>query len=165
MQEEVLWKVSPCPAPEARPSQVPWWSYKAESGNQSLNCCSYLIDQNSGKQITFLMTPSTVSNLFNLVYNSWRQLHARSFLLLYQKIKNRMKFFVFLFQHRCDVCGKLFVDKSYIKAHIMTVHNKERNFHCEYCNQKFAIKSTLTRHQKNVHGLVTVNLDLWNVFL
>ena len=97
MQEEVLWKVSPCPAPEARPSQVPWWSNKAESGNQSLNCCSYLIDQNSGKQITFLMTPSTVSNLFNHIHNSWRQLHARSFLLLYQKIKNPIKFLTFFF--------------------------------------------------------------------
>ncbi|XP_037774556.1 zinc finger protein 189-like [Penaeus monodon] len=49
----------------------------------------------------------------------------------------------------CEVCGKTFDNKTYIKIH-MRVHTKEKPYGCEFCNKAFSRKSDQVKH-KRVH--------------
>lgn len=43
---------------------------------------------------------------------------------------------------QCDVCG--FISRS-LKSH-MLVHTQERNFECDFCGKKFALRASLKNH-------------------
>ena len=48
---------------------------------------------------------------------------------------------------KCDVCLKLFCNKTQLKIHYRT-HTGEKPFACQICDRKFARKTELTRHHK-----------------
>ena len=48
--------------------------------------------------------------------------------------------------HNCDICNKSFPSKQNLTLHIKTVHNKEKNYDCVICGNKFGEKVDLNEH-------------------
>ncbi|KAK9505215.1 hypothetical protein O3M35_009312 [Rhynocoris fuscipes] len=63
-----------------------------------------------------------------------------------QKVKSD-KTFIGEKQHKCDVCGKCFREKSHLVTH-SRAHVDIRNFSCEVCGQRFKTKSNLYFHSQ-----------------
>ena len=51
----------------------------------------------------------------------------------------------------CDICNKLFSNKSNLRKHIKSVYEKMK-FKCEICDKEFSRKDNLQRHNKAVHS-------------
>ena len=51
---------------------------------------------------------------------------------------------------KCDICNKLFSIKSSLTKHIKNVHEKIK-FKCEICGKELSRKDKLQRHKKTVH--------------
>ena len=54
-------------------------------------------------------------------------------------------------EHKCDLCGNLFVHKSHLQLHIKTTHKNIISFKCETCEKRFGQKSKFEIHIKTVH--------------
>ena len=52
---------------------------------------------------------------------------------------------------KCDICNKLFSNKSNLRKHIKSVHEKIK-FKCEICDKEFSQEDNLQRHKKAVHS-------------
>lgn len=52
----------------------------------------------------------------------------------------------------CDVCGKKFGQKSVLKSHVVTVHQKLQSFACDCCGLKFGTNSSMKRHRQAKHS-------------
>lgn len=50
-------------------------------------------------------------------------------------------------QFQCEVCGKMFVDKAYLRNHTVS-HNTEKQYSCEVCGKAFHRQPSLKRHQQ-----------------
>ena len=50
----------------------------------------------------------------------------------------------------CEICAKTFSSKASYKFHMYT-HTGEKPYECEHCHQKFADKSNMRNHVKQVH--------------
>ncbi|KAB7506240.1 Zinc finger and SCAN domain-containing protein 2 [Armadillidium nasatum] len=61
-------------------------------------------------------------------------------------------------KHRCPVCGKGFVYKSKLNAHVR-IHTGKKPFPCQRCSSYFSQKHNLAAHMKIVHGLVFKYLE------
>lgn len=48
-------------------------------------------------------------------------------------------------EHQCEVCGKVFIEKTYLRNHMVS-HNKERQYKCHVCGQDFHRQASLKRH-------------------
>ena len=48
--------------------------------------------------------------------------------------------------HECDLCGKSFTQAWSLKAHKITVHEKQRNYKCNTCEKYFLSKANLKNH-------------------
>lgn len=60
-----------------------------------------------------------------------------------------------LFHHRvqggvCDVCGKCFRDRRYLKSHMDNVHSDDLNcnFECDICKKRFQSREKIRNHMK-----------------
>ena len=51
----------------------------------------------------------------------------------------------------CDICNKLFSNKSNLRKHIKSVHEKMK-FKSEICDKEFSQEDNLQRHKKAVHS-------------
>jgi len=49
---------------------------------------------------------------------------------------------------KCNECGKEFANKSILKTHSDTVHEKNKDFICNICEKEFTVKDNLLKHQK-----------------
>lgn len=54
----------------------------------------------------------------------------------------------------CPICKKVFRKKVQLRYHLV-IHTDEKPFQCELCPQAFKFGSSLMRHMRNVHGIVT----------
>jgi len=54
-------------------------------------------------------------------------------------------------RHRCDICGRLFMNVRYVEAHKNSVHFKQKNFRCGICQKKFAYKKSVVQHTRLFH--------------
>ena len=52
---------------------------------------------------------------------------------------------------KCDICNKLFSNKSSLTRHIKSVHEKIK-FKCEICDKELSRKDDLQRHKLSVHS-------------
>jgi len=48
-------------------------------------------------------------------------------------------------------CGRAFRQRYNLTRHIKTVHENQREFHCEYCEASFKLKSHMLTHVKLIH--------------
>lgn len=55
-------------------------------------------------------------------------------------------------KYKCEVCGKAFMWKSYLKSHEIS-HSNERPYECEVCGKSFSQKSVITRHMEKLHNM------------
>ena len=51
----------------------------------------------------------------------------------------------------CDICEKKFTTPKYLKVHIKTIHEGERNYKCESCGKSFTQSGSLMTHIKAIH--------------
>ena len=49
---------------------------------------------------------------------------------------------------RINVCGNFF---RYIKKHIKSIHERQRNYKCDYCGKYLNESGSLKNHIKTVH--------------
>lgn len=54
------------------------------------------------------------------------------------------------FSYNCDICGKGFPAKPYIKSHLKT-HIDDKPFGCDTCGFKFKRNYDLRFHMRNQH--------------
>lgn len=52
---------------------------------------------------------------------------------------------------RCGRCGKVYERCSRLKEHTV-IHTGDKSYQCEQCPSRFARKTTLTRHKRQVHS-------------
>ena len=52
--------------------------------------------------------------------------------------------------HKCETCGKRYLNKSGLKRHLKEAHGENR-FECKECGQFFPVKHSLERHILHVH--------------
>ena len=52
---------------------------------------------------------------------------------------------------KCDICNKLFSNKSNLRKHIKNIHKKIK-FKCEICDKEFSQKDNLLSHKRNIHS-------------
>lgn len=51
----------------------------------------------------------------------------------------------------CEICGITFAKKGNKLRHILTVHNRLKQFECDQCGAKFGLKADLGRHKHRIH--------------
>ena len=51
----------------------------------------------------------------------------------------------------CEFCKFTSVQKGNLRAHVLTVHEKQRNFVCDFCDYRAGTKGILKTHVKNKH--------------
>ena len=56
--------------------------------------------------------------------------------------------------HKCKKCGKAFWDKSNLRRHIKSVHNKMKDHICKECGYSASQKIALKKHIKAVHDKI-----------
>ena len=50
--------------------------------------------------------------------------------------------------HMCEICGKIFKEKSYLIKHVRSKHVNPRSETCEKCEKTFSQKGGLFNHDK-----------------
>lgn len=60
----------------------------------------------------------------------------------------------------CHECGRSFINKSRLEAHILNVHLKVRNYQCASCAWAFFSRADLVRHERKHTGLRPFMCDL-----
>ena len=53
--------------------------------------------------------------------------------------------------HKCDTCGKSFSQAGYLKFHIKTIHEGQKDYECGYCGKTFSESKRLDKHIHTVH--------------
>lgn len=51
----------------------------------------------------------------------------------------------------CEICGISFAKRGNKMRHILTVHNRLKQFECDLCGAKFGLKADLGRHRFRIH--------------
>ena len=51
----------------------------------------------------------------------------------------------------CEICHKEFATRYYLKRHIETAHEGQKNYHCYKCEKSFEYQRTFKKHVKRVH--------------
>lgn len=55
--------------------------------------------------------------------------------------------------HKCDVCGKGFINVCFLKAHAK-IHSGEKPFVCHICGKTFPKRYSMERHKKLIHTFI-----------
>ncbi|XP_057290542.1 PR domain zinc finger protein 5-like isoform X2 [Hydractinia symbiolongicarpus] len=53
-------------------------------------------------------------------------------------------------EHRCEYCGMKFSRSTFLRSHVLAVHQKEKPYVCPTCGRKFSRSDSLNRH-RNIH--------------
>eukprot|EP00092_Neocalanus_flemingeri_P008876 GFUD01009551.1.p1 GENE.GFUD01009551.1~~GFUD01009551.1.p1 ORF type:complete len:327 (+),score=53.25 GFUD01009551.1:57-1037(+) len=59
----------------------------------------------------------------------------------------------------CEICDNVFKHYASLKRH-MKVHNETESFKCTRCDASFNRKDNLIKHEKRIHSLAKLNVDL-----
>ena len=52
----------------------------------------------------------------------------------------------------CESCGKVFSRAGYLKIHISSVHNGQKDHKCDSCGKSFSQSGNLKRHINSAHN-------------
>ena len=61
-------------------------------------------------------------------------------------------------RYPCNLCGKKFTTKGFLKIHIASVHENVTH-ECNQCGKHFTIKGNLAKHIQSVHQMVKYNCN------
>ena len=53
--------------------------------------------------------------------------------------------------HKCEHCGKEYIEKKSLRTHIKREHDNIRDEKCHQCGKLFFSKEVLNKHIKNIH--------------
>ena len=53
--------------------------------------------------------------------------------------------------HKCDSCGKTFCYSGHLKTHFSLVHNKQKDHKCDLCGKEFSQAGHLKKHINAIH--------------
>ncbi|XP_017124386.1 zinc finger protein 555 [Drosophila elegans] len=66
----------------------------------------------------------------------------------------------------CEICGKDFANKFFLREHLNKTHLNRRNFTCEICGANFYSQGTMQTHRKSVHFLMqTMKCEVCNLIV
>lgn len=69
----------------------------------------------------------------------------------YSNYKSHMKYHLKERPHKCDVCGKTYIEAQTLKIH-MRKHSGDRPYVCHHCGLQFYSSSHLLSHRNSVHS-------------
>ena len=68
--------------------------------------------------------------------------------------------------YKCESCEKSFSHAAYLKKHIHTIHDGQKNYKCEPCGKSYSEAATLKKHIHAVHkGKITSVILVVMLFL
>lgn len=48
----------------------------------------------------------------------------------------------------CEICGKVYTSKFFLKSHMLLQHEKSKDFSCDGCGEAFAFLKQLENHME-----------------
>jgi hypothetical protein len=64
----------------------------------------------------------------------------------------------------CEVCGQIIGHSVSLKRHMMSHEDKQKEYKCNECESVFTRKDNLQLHKKKIHGLVSIKVEMVEVF-
>lgn len=64
-------------------------------------------------------------------------------------------------RHECPICGRVFVFKRLLKAHVDKVHENVKKYECTQCGGKFKDGEALNAHSIREHNAAPIVCEEW----
>jgi len=52
--------------------------------------------------------------------------------------------------HKCEICDKIFYHKRHLNDHVISLHEKRKDYECSECQKSFSLTGNLKAHCKTI---------------